>query len=224
MEFYLEGELRERFIKLFPINSNARLMKWFGVSFSTIQRFKRKLGLQKNMNVIRRQQARDAKRINEQSGYYDSLRGRPPSQASIQGTKRKRAEGFNPMLACKQQNPRKYKAALRKRAKTRRETLRKEKLRLIYGLPQRTNLRIQINPLSRKAITQKYSMIHTCNYFPDPKHASWLYYDSETRRSLRRETTAIQHGLKIINADEFLTSQASATHVTAIHREARSFF
>lgn len=176
------------------------------------------------MNVIRRQQARDAKRINEQSGYYDSLRGRPPSQASIQGTKRKRAEGFNPMLACKQQNPRKYKAAMRKRAKTRRETLRKEKLRLIYGLPQRTNLRIQINPLSRKAITQKYSMIHTCNYFPDPKHASWLYYDSETRRSLRRETTAIQHGLKIINADEFLTSQASATHVTAIHREARSFF
>lgn len=224
MEYYLEGELRERFIKLFPINSNARLMKWFGVSFSTIQRFKRKLGLQKNMNVIRRQQARDAKRINEQSGYYDSLRGRPPSQASIQGTKRKRAEGFNPMLACKQQNPRKYKAAMRKRAKTRRETLRKKKLRLIFGLPQRTNLRIQINPLSRKAITQKYSMIHTCNYFPDPKHASWLYYDSETRRSLRRETTAIQHGLKIINADEFLTSQASATHVTAIHREARSFF
>ena len=41
MEYYLEGELEERFCKLFPKHTNRRLMQWFGISFSTLQRFKR---------------------------------------------------------------------------------------------------------------------------------------------------------------------------------------
>ena len=30
-EYYLEGELKERFCKLFPKNSNIRMMAWFGI-------------------------------------------------------------------------------------------------------------------------------------------------------------------------------------------------
>ena len=40
-EYYIEGELKERFCKLFPKNSNRRMMAWFGISFSTLQRFRR---------------------------------------------------------------------------------------------------------------------------------------------------------------------------------------
>lgn len=36
MEYYLEGELKERFCQLFPKNSNRRMMQWFGISFSTL--------------------------------------------------------------------------------------------------------------------------------------------------------------------------------------------
>ena len=41
MEYYLEGDLKKRFCKLFPKHTNRRLMQWFGISFSTVQRFKR---------------------------------------------------------------------------------------------------------------------------------------------------------------------------------------
>ena len=54
-EYYLEGELKERFCKLFPKNSNRRMMAWFGISFSTLQRFKREFGLEKDMKSIIRQ-------------------------------------------------------------------------------------------------------------------------------------------------------------------------
>lgn len=77
-EYYLEGELKERFCKLFPKNSNRRMMTWFGIGFSTLQRFKRELGLEKDMKAIRKQQAKDAKKICERNGYYDSLRGKAP--------------------------------------------------------------------------------------------------------------------------------------------------
>lgn len=60
-EYYLEGELKERFCKLFPKNSNRRMMTWFGIGFSTLQRFKRELGLEKDMKAIRKQQAKDTK-------------------------------------------------------------------------------------------------------------------------------------------------------------------
>lgn len=41
MEYCLEGELKEQFCKLFPKNSNRRMMTWFGISSSTLQRFRR---------------------------------------------------------------------------------------------------------------------------------------------------------------------------------------
>ena len=79
MEYYLEGELKERFCKLFPKNSNRRMMTWFGIGFSTMQRFKREFGLEKDMKSIIRQQAKDTKRICEKNGYYASIRGKTPS-------------------------------------------------------------------------------------------------------------------------------------------------
>lgn len=71
MEYYLEGELKEKFCKLFPKNSNRRMMQWFGISFSVCQRFKRELGLEKDMTAIRKQLVKDVKKICEKNGYYD---------------------------------------------------------------------------------------------------------------------------------------------------------
>lgn len=47
MAYCLEGELRELFIKNFPVHSNRRIMQWFGISHSTAERFARQLGLRK---------------------------------------------------------------------------------------------------------------------------------------------------------------------------------
>ena len=202
-EYYLEGELKERFCKLFPKNSNRRMMAWFGISFSTLQRFKRECGIEKDMKSIRKQQAKDVKKICERNGYYASLRGKKPSEAAIEATRRLRASGFTPINQLKANNPRKYKRLMRKRSEQHKELFRKERLRAFYGLERKTHLRIPSNPMSRKAIAHKYAMIKVCNYFADPLGDPHIIcYDSDTQRSARREATAAKHGLKVVEADE----------------------
>ena len=137
-EYYLEGELKERFCKLFPKNSNRRMMTWFGIGFSTLQRFKRELGLEKDMKAIRKQQAKDTKKICERSGYYDSLRGKAPSEACIEAIRRRHAAGFCPVKQLKANNPRKYKRMLRKKSEQCKELWHKERRRAFYGLERKT--------------------------------------------------------------------------------------
>ena len=202
-EYYLEGDLKERFCKLFPKNSNRRMMAWFGISFSTLQRFKREFGLEKDMPSIRKQQAKDTKRICERNGYYASIRGKAPSEACMEATRQLRAAGFHPMKQLKANNPRKYKMLMRKRSEQRKELYRKEQLRAFYGLERQTNLRIPSSPLSHSASSHKHAMIKSCNYFADPLGDPHIVcYDSETQRSARREATAAKYGLKVLEADE----------------------
>ena len=202
-EYYLEGELKERFCKLFPKNSNRRMMKWFGISFSTLQRFRRELSLQKDMRAIRKQLAKDIKKTCEKNGYYDSLRGHAPSEACMEAARQLRAEGFHPIKQLKANNPRKYKRLMRKNGEQRKELWRKERLRQKYDLDRQTSLHIPLNPLSHRASSHKHAMIKFCNYFPDPDGDPHIIcYDSETQRSARREATAAKHGLKVVEADE----------------------
>ena len=202
-EYYLEGELKERFCKLFPKNSNRRMMTWFGISFSTLQRFRRELGLQKDMRAIRKQLAKDIKKTCEKNGYYDSLRGHAPSEACQEAARKMWADGFHPLKQIKANNPRKYKRLMRKKSEQRKELWRKEQLRAFYGLERQTNLRIPDAPLTHKATAQKHAMIKCCNYFADPLGDPHIVcYDSETQRSARREATAAKHGLKVVEADE----------------------
>ena len=202
-EYYLEGELKERFCQLFPKNSNRRMMAWFGLSFSTLQRFKREFGLEKDMKAVRKQQAKDIKKICERNGYYASIRGKAPSEACLEASRQLRASGFHPIKQLKANNPRKYKRLMRKKSEQRKELYRKEQLRAFYGLERKTNLRIPASPLSHSASSHKHAMIKVCNYFADPfgdPHV--ICYYSETQRSAQREATAAKHGLKVVEADE----------------------
>ena len=202
-EYYLEGELKERFCKLFPKNSNRRMMAWFGIGFSTLQRFKRELGLEKDMKSIIRQQAKDTKRICERNGYYASIRGKAPSDACLEATRQLRAAGFHPIKQLKANNPRKYKRLMQKKSEQRKELWRKERMRMVYGLERRTKLRLPLNSLTHAASACKYMMIRECNYFADPDGDSHIIcYDSQTRRSEKREATAIRHGFTIVEGED----------------------
>lgn len=198
MKYYLEGEIRDKFIELFPKHSNRRMMQWFGISFSTLQRFKRELGLEKDMRKIRKELARDVKRICEKNGYYESLRGKKPSEAALEAARRLRATGFHPLKRLKEISPRRYKATLEKKSMARKEVWRKENLRAMYGLEQKTRLRVPCNPITHRASAQKHAMIKSCNYFAVDDDVWTVCYDSQTRRSPRREATAIKYGLKVV--------------------------
>lgn len=80
------------------------------------------------MKAIRRQQTMDVKKTCEENGYYDSLRGKPVSEACKEGSRRLRASGFCPMRALKKKNPRRFKAVIRRRAEARKELWRKERI------------------------------------------------------------------------------------------------
>jgi hypothetical protein len=199
MEYYLEGEVLEKFIKLFPIHSNRRIMQWFGLSHATVQRFKRKLGLKKDMAKIRKEQAADIKKICEKNGYYDSIRGKRPSEACMEAARAMRAAGFQPIRQLKASDPRKYKRLMKKKSEQRKELHRKEALREKYGLERHTKLRLQT--MTHKMSSQKHSMIAENNYFADPEHVNWICYDSETKRSAVREATAERIGLVVVEGE-----------------------
>ena len=200
--YVLEGDLKKKFIKLFPKNSNRRMMEWFGISFSTLQRFKNELGLKKDMKAIRRQLAMDVKKTCEENGWYDSLRGKPTSEACREGSRRLRASGFCPLKELKKKNPRRYKAYLRRRSEAIKEVWRKERLREEYGLERKTKLRLTQRPITSSASSIKFLMIHKRNYFAVPGHTWWIAYDSETDRSERSEATARKHGFEIIEGED----------------------
>ena len=202
-EYYIEGELKERFCKLFPKNTNRRMMTWFGIGFSTLQRFKREFGIEKDMQAIRKQHAKDIKRICERNGYYASIRGKAPSDACLEATRQLRAAGFHPIKQLKANNPRKYKRLMQKKSEQRKELWRKERMRMVYGLERRTKLRLPLNSLTHAASACKYMMIRECNYFADPDGDSHIIcYDSQTRRSEKREATAIRHGFTIVEGED----------------------
>lgn len=205
--YCLEGETKAQFCRLFPIHTNRRIMQWFGISFTTLHRFSRELGLKKDMKAIHREHARDIKKTCERNGYYASIRGKAPSEACREAARKKRAEGFHPLLHIKANNPRKYQRLMKRQSIRIKELWRKEELRELYGLERKTKLHITLNRISHKASGQKHLMIKRHNYFADPSHPSFVCYDSLTTRSPRMEATAIRHGLRVVaGEDEDITT------------------
>lgn len=200
----LEGETQRMFRKLWPIHSNRRIAEWFGLSFSTIQRLAKKEGLKKNMKAVAKEHGRDIKKICEANGYYASLRGKRPSEACIEASRRKRAEGFHPYKRMKELSPRRYAKFVAERGAHIHELREKEKTRLRWGFEQKTKLKVSLEPMSHAAACQKSLMIKHNNYFSVPDHPSWICYDNETRRSARREATATRHGLQVRPAEDYI--------------------
>lgn len=202
LKHYLEGEVKDRFVQLYPKHCNRKLMALFGLSYSTLYRFAKELHLQKDMVAIRKEQGRQIKKTCEANGYYDSIRGKKPSEACMQALRKKWAEGYHPLLQLKKDNPRRYKILMKKRSEARKKLIQQERRRMELVLTRHTNLYIPLNKLSRKAHYHKYAMIKDCNYYAvkgDPWH---IYWDSQTKRSARREATAIQHGLQVVQGEE----------------------
>lgn len=149
MEYYLEGEIKERFISLYPIHSNRRIMQWFGVSRFTVKKFGKALGLVKDMDAIQRERIEDMKKSCR--AFYLSRKGRRPSERCIEVNRQRLLHGSNPWKIYKDNHPETYHEAIDKMKKTRREIYRKEKARVLYGLPQKTKLRIAVHDLTISA-------------------------------------------------------------------------
>ena len=201
--YYLTPELEQHFRRLYPNTLNRDMMRLFGISFVTMQRFKRQLGLTKNMTTIRRKQAAIAKQICEENGYYDSLRGKAPSEACIEASRQMWANGFHPMKALKRKSPRRYRRLMEQRSEKRKALWQKEQFRVYNGFEQHTKLRIPYAPYSRRQ-TSFRNTAKAMGYVPgnksNPAERFVIFYTSSTHRTALKEQNGEKIGFRFINA------------------------
>ena len=214
--FVLTDEQREWFCKWFPEEENSRLMEMSGMSHSTLHRFAREFGLTKSPKGIKRikkRQAAHVKRLCERNGYYDSIRGKQPSEACRQATAQmwqdiRDGKREHPARIMKRQNPRKYRKWMDRRSKERKETIRKEYLRLTYGLERKTRLKcIVMCPYTRRQINHRYFAVkrgyivmQDCSEQSGERYN--IYFDKDTDRSPIFESNLLKDGFKLHEWEE----------------------
>jgi hypothetical protein len=177
------------------------MMRIFGISFVTMQRFKRQLGLTKNKKVIIRKQAEVCKKVCEENGWYDSLRGKAPSEACQEAARLKRESGFNPWLTLKKQNRRKYNRLMVKRSEQRKAAMRRDRMRINWGLTPHHNFVLPYDPYGKKRMTFR-NCCKQVGYIPGNARIQaerWtIYYDQNTRRGVTREKNGVALGFKFL--------------------------
>lgn len=189
MTYYLTPELEEVFCRLYPITMNPDLMEMFGISFSTLQRFKRAYKLCKNKKVILKKHAAQIKRINRESGYYASLKGKRPCPQCFEAYRRKLEEGWYPLKNEKEGNTVRYRHLMKKRGEMRKELIRKEKRRYDLCMVPLTNIPTHLYAgcaYSRQEVTvrnraKKFGYI-LGSIDPDLGERHIIFYTDETKR------------------------------------------
>ena len=212
----LTTEQREWLCKRFPEEENSRLMKASGMSHSTLHRFAREFGLTKSPKGIKRikkRQAAHIKKVCERNGYYDSIRGKQPSEACRQATAQmwqdiRDGKREHPARIMKHKNPRKYRKWMERKSQERKETIRKEIRRVMYGLERKTRLKcIVMYPYTKRQTSHRYNalkrgyiVMQDCSEQGGERYN--IYYDNETERAPIFENNLLKDGFHLLRWSE----------------------
>lgn len=213
-KLHLNEEQQKWFKRWFPVTENARLAKAMGVSHGRVRIFAREYGLEKSeegMKAIRARQSKRAARTNEKNGCYDRKRGRPVSAATQEGLRRRWQEvrdgkRLAPISTVRMNDPKRYDEMMKKKSIERRESIRKEKLRIIYGIERKTSLKpVVMKPFTRSQIAHRYNALkrgylldEDCREGQSGRYVIW--YDSETERNAVFEKNCVLDGFEIKEA------------------------
>lgn len=192
----------------FPTTENNRLAKAMHISDYKLHEFAREFALTKSeagLKAIRRRRDKAAAKTNEKNGCYDRKRGHPPSDATMEGNRRRWEEYHaglreDPITQLRNNIPKKYKETIEKMSHERKESIRKEKLRVIYGMERKTKLRaVVMTPYTRSqthhrhnALRRGYLLDEDCREGQPGRYV--IYYDDETQRSSKFEANCIKDG------------------------------
>lgn len=177
------------------------MMQLFGIGYQTVLKFGSELSLKKDLQTIRKRGGAKASASMRESGYTASLKGHVPNslksyvQGLKDGTIAYPLKKF--MASCSDEQLKEF---ARRQSETKKAMIREDRVRIKYGLPQKTRYRLS-DDAEKRALKHKRIMIRDCNYFADPAHPNWICYDSETKRSARREATAIRRGFLIVEGE-----------------------
>lgn len=201
MYYVLEGENKDMFIKLYPTTFDEEMMQIFGIGFQKVRKLGRELGLKKDLQSIRKKIGAKISATMRESGYCASLKGHIPKPLEAYVQKLKDGTIPTPMekfrANCSSEQLCDF---TRRMSEAMSKTIRKDRVRIKYGLPQKTKYHLP-DDAEKRAARQKREMISACNYFADPAHPNWVCYDKDTKRSAVREATAIRRGLEIVEGE-----------------------
>ena len=201
LAYYFTPELLEKFKQLYPRTPNKRMMELFGVSFSSLVRLRKIVGVEKDIKFIRRKVARETKKKLKANGYYDSLRGKAPSLAAREASRKRIAEGFHPLKILKEKHPRKYKKMIEERRQKRIELEAHERKRVNLGIHQLTRLHRPQFVYTRRETNYRYLMKQKGyilgSFYESDGERYTIYYDEETERNERYEAKAAKYHFTI---------------------------
>ena len=182
------------------------------MSHSTLHRFAREFGLTKSPKGIKRikkRQAAHIKKVCERNGYYDSIRGKQPSEACRQATAQmwqdiRDGKREHPARIMKRKNPRKYRKWMERKSIERKETIRKETRRVLYGLERKTRLKcIVMCPYTKRQTSHRYNalkrgyiVMQDCSEQGGERYN--IYFDQDTERSPIFENNLLKDGFHLL--------------------------
>lgn len=205
----LSDEDIEWIIKHYKHTKNAEIMARFNIGESTLHRYARKYGLKKSKAFMKKAQRENAEKgydVCLDNGVYEQNASYLSNQWE-EWKKLPREQWPGRKVGVKPQhqpgvNHRRYNKRIKEGYEKRRQTIRRERARLLYGLEQKTSLKLT-KIMTHKMSAHKHAMIKQCNYFPDEEHPTWIFYDNETNRSVLREAHAVKLGLKVYPSDDY---------------------
>jgi hypothetical protein len=203
----LNDEQRAWLCQWFPTIENKRLAKAMGISLYKLHCFARELNLTKSeegWRAIKRRQTKAMAKANHKNGCYDRKRGHAPSEATLEGNRRRWEEvraGLKelPQDIAKRKHPKRWQASLKKRSDERKEMIRKEKRRIVYGMERKTSLKVVVKPYTGSQTSHRYNALKRgylldmdCSEGQPGRYV--IYYDDETQRSAKFEANCIKDG------------------------------
>lgn len=163
-------------IDSFPNTRNADLAYHLGISMRTMSRIASDLGLSKSTEFLelRRKKAGDASR------QWHIQHPKPPGYRIPRGEEFRFKKGTSIRT---RQGEEAHRRAIEKGTAKRRDTIKKERRRILFGLPQQTNLRLTAKP--REKVLLRYYLRTRGYIIDDDKRMA--YYTDNTKRGARIE-------------------------------------
>lgn len=169
-------------------------MARFSISFSTLHRIAREMGLKKSTRFMRKTQALASERAKEshlRNGTYPKKGVQPPN---LRRALEEGRSGYKKGVTNEQRlGKRKNAERIAKAAATRRQTIAAERRRVLFGLEQRTRLRVVRQ--SRNKLCYR-SNLRKVGYIEDPHDHNVYYYPSEEMRRPVREANGAKYHIR----------------------------
>jgi len=205
----LNEEQEAWLVRWYPVTENKRLAKAMGVSMDAMRNYAHRIGCdgksEAGMAEIRKRQAKAAAKTNERNGCFDRKRGKPVSEATRKGLMKRwqdvrEGRRLSPMEELKQRDPKAYANNMRLKSKLRKEMIRKEQRRMIYGMERKTKLKVVVLKKYTQsqthhrcsALKRGYLLDVDCSEGQPGRYV--IYYDDETQRSAKFEANCIKDG------------------------------